>query len=121
MDVLTPVGGDCGKGGVALRGCALLLSLPFFPPSRPSFQPVVWPSQPVARLPHHTQASGIFLPRSLPHLFLSYCSIICLLQFPLTFFSVFHHGLAPVKRVYHRWLSRHIVLSMTHSVRHHFG
>ncbi|MEQ2290546.1 hypothetical protein AMECASPLE_004277 [Ameca splendens] len=58
MDVLTPVGGDCGKGGVALRGCTLLLSLPFFPPSRPSFQPVVWPSQPVARLPHHTQASG---------------------------------------------------------------
>lgn len=46
-DVLTPVGGDCGKGGVALRGCALLLSLPFFPPSRPSFQPVVRPSQPV--------------------------------------------------------------------------
>ncbi|KAK9515286.1 hypothetical protein VZT92_025946 [Zoarces viviparus] len=35
------------EGGVALRGCALLLSFPFFPPSRPSSPPVLWPSPPL--------------------------------------------------------------------------
>lgn len=35
------------EGGVALRGCALLLSFPFFPPSRPSSPPVLWPSLPL--------------------------------------------------------------------------
>ncbi|XP_034732662.1 uncharacterized protein LOC117947648 isoform X3 [Etheostoma cragini] len=35
------------EGGVALRGCALLLSFPFFPPSRPSSPPVLRPSPPL--------------------------------------------------------------------------
>ncbi|CAB1424333.1 unnamed protein product [Pleuronectes platessa] len=35
------------EGGVALRGCAMLLSFPFFPPSRPSSPPVLWPSSPL--------------------------------------------------------------------------
>ncbi|XP_056278802.1 uncharacterized protein LOC130199374 isoform X11 [Pseudoliparis swirei] len=35
------------EGGVALRGCALLLSFPFIPPSRPSSPPVLWPSPPL--------------------------------------------------------------------------
>ncbi|KAM9350975.1 uncharacterized protein ABDE67_008269 [Symphorus nematophorus] len=35
------------EGGVALRGCALLLSFPFFPPSRPSSTPVLRPSPPL--------------------------------------------------------------------------
>lgn len=35
------------EGGVALRGCALLLSFPFFPPSRPSSPSVVRPSPPL--------------------------------------------------------------------------
>ncbi|KAM8864537.1 uncharacterized protein AB9W97_018806 isoform 2-T7 [Spinachia spinachia] len=33
--------------GVALRGCALLLSFPFFPPSRPSSPPALWPGPPL--------------------------------------------------------------------------
>lgn len=114
-DVLTPVGGDCGKGGVALRGCALLLSLPFFPPSRPSFQPVVRPSQPV-RPPAspHTGLRYFYFFASIPartSSHLTYRPATYLLQLSLTFFSVLHHGLPPVKRVFRRWLPRRTVLA----------
>ena len=47
------------EGGVALRGCALLLSFPFFPPSRPSSPPVVRPSPP---LTYRLQVFLLFYP-----------------------------------------------------------
>lgn len=44
--------------GVAFRGCALFLSFPFFPPSRPSSPPVLQPSPP---LTYRLQVFGLFL------------------------------------------------------------
>lgn len=79
------------EGGVALRGCALLLSFPFFPPSRPSSPPVLRPSPP---LTHRLQVFFFFILR---HLFPSF-SPPCNLSppVPLALLSVLHHGLPPV-------------------------
>lgn len=54
------------EGGVAFRGCALLLSFPFFPPSRPSSPPVLRPSPP---LTYRLQVFFFFILR---HLFPSF-------------------------------------------------
>lgn len=54
------------EGGVALRGCALLLSFPFFPPSRPSSPPVLRPSPP---LTFRLQVFFFFTCTPLPNIF----------------------------------------------------
>lgn len=54
------------EGGVALRGCALLLSFPFFPPSRPSSPPVLRPSPP---LTYRLQVFFFFILRHLFQVF----------------------------------------------------
>lgn len=79
------------EGGVALRGCALLLSFPFFPPSRPSSPPVLRPSPP---LTYRLQVFFFFILR---HLFPS-ISLPHNLSSPLSFvfFFVLHHGLSPL-------------------------
>lgn len=67
------------EGGVALRGCALLLSFPFFPPPRPSSPSVLQPSPP------HTYRLQVLLSFS--------CSshhLIFLLLFLLLPISVLH-------------------------------
>lgn len=89
------------EGGVALRGCALLLSFPFFPPSRPSSPPVLRPSPP---LTYRLQVFFIFILR---HLFLSLLPPCDLSPpVPRTLSSVLHHGLLPVKCVRCRRLPR---------------
>lgn len=63
------------EGGVDLGGCALLLSFPFFPPSRPSSPPVLRPSPP---LTFRLQVFFLFdSPSALP--VLSQHPVICLL------------------------------------------
>lgn len=78
------------EGGVAPRGCALLLSFPFFPPSRPSFPP-----SPSAQPAAHIQTSGIFLfyPATPLLIFFNYNLSPTV---PLALFSILHHGLPPV-------------------------
>lgn len=79
------------EGGVALRGCALLLSFPFFPPSRPSSPPVLRPSPPL------TCTLQVFFFFILRHLFVSFllpCNLFP--PVPLALSSVLHHGLPPV-------------------------
>lgn len=79
------------EGGVALRGCALLLSFPFFPPSRPSSPPVLRPSPP---LTYRLQVFCFFILR---HLFPSFSQPYNLSPaVPLALFSVLHRGLPPV-------------------------
>ena len=79
------------EGGVALRGCALLLSFPFFPPSRPSSPPVLRPS------PLLTYRLQVFFFFILRHLFPSFSLPYNLSPpVPLALFSVLHHGLPPV-------------------------
>lgn len=76
------------EGGVALRGCALLLSFPVFPPSRPSSPPVLRPN------PALTYRLQVFLCYILRHLFPTF-SLPCnpLLRFisasSLSFITVF--------------------------------
>ncbi|XP_034732661.1 uncharacterized protein LOC117947648 isoform X2 [Etheostoma cragini] len=79
------------EGGVALRGCALLLSFPFFPPSRPSSPPVLRPSPP---LTYRLQVFFFFILR---HLFPSFSQPYNLSPpVPLALFSVLHHAIFPV-------------------------
>lgn len=79
------------EGGVALRGCALLLSFPFFPPSRPSSPSVLRPSPP------HTYRLQVFFSFILQHLFPSYLQPYNLFSaVPLALFSVLHHDLPRV-------------------------
>lgn len=76
--------------GVAIRGCALLLSFPFFPPSRPSSPPVLQPRPP---LTHRLQVFFLFILKHLfPCISMPY-NLSPLLPFAL--FSVLH-GLPPV-------------------------
>lgn len=97
------------EGGVALRGCALLLFFPFFPPSRPSSPPVLRP----ARRSHTGSRYFSFLScDTSSHLF--HCPIIFLLHFlsscSLSFIMVFVLQTCLLSSV-----------ATPHSARRHFG
>lgn len=92
------------EGGVALRGCALLLSFPFFPPSRPSSPSVVRPSPPLTTGFRYFPFFNPVTPFP--------CSLSP--RVPLALFSVLYRGLSP---------KRCLLLSVAtpHSPRRHFG
>lgn len=87
------------EGGVALRGCALLLSFPFFPPSRPSSPPVLRPSPPLTL---RLQVFFFFTCTPLPNLF----SFTLSPRVPLALFLCPPSWSSSCKCVYRRWLPR---------------